>query len=262
MKKRIVVCLVMCAFLALEVAPLCYAQTSATGPGGPASASVPQFLEFSMKVVKRMDSATFDPLISPFDQGTDVSASPSFNFGNLSKVTDTNPLSTTFGQFQYMRGQFFYYVLMIASTSGRRYMITESGTQLSNTANGAKIANESVLLVPDYQWQDKIGGVAQSTTGLPTGAFVGPVTAATSTTGATQATVYQSDTGGLGRIVRAVVVIGGPAAGSPYPTNTSLGTNGSSPQGTPQSFAAWKPITPDQPSGSYSGTITFTLTLN
>ena len=259
MRKKIVVCLVVCAFLAMDVAPLCYAQTSATGPGGPASASVPQFLEFSMKVVKRMDSATFNPLISPFDQGTDVSTSPSFNFGNLSKVMDTNPASLTFGQFLYMRGQYFYYVLMLASTSGRRYMITESGTQLSGPG-GAKIANESVLMVPDYQWQDTIGGADQLAP--PTGASVGPVTAATSTTGATQSLVYQSDNGGLGRIVRAIVGISGPVAGTTSPTNTSQGTNGTSPQGTPQSFTAWKPITPDQVSGAYSGTITFTLTLN
>ncbi|MFH0940246.1 MAG: hypothetical protein V1840_00120 [Candidatus Omnitrophota bacterium] len=259
MRKKIVVCLVMCAFLALEVAPLCYAQTSVTGPGGPASASVPQFLEFSLKTVKKMTSTSFDPTISPFLQGTDVSLSPSFDFGNLSKVTDTNPISTTFGQFLYMRGQYFYYVLMIASTSGRRYIITESGTQLTGPG-GAKIANESVLLVPDYQWQDVVGGVAQGAP--PSGASVGPVTAATSTTGATQSSVYQSDLGGLGRLVRAVVAISGPAAGSTSPTNTSLGTNGSSPQGTPQSFTAWKPITSDQVSGSYSGTVTFTLTLN
>ncbi|MEK7850040.1 MAG: hypothetical protein AAB213_04430 [Candidatus Omnitrophota bacterium] len=259
MRKKIVVWSIVCAFLALEVAPLSYAQTSVTGPGGPASASVPQFLEFSLKTVKKMTSATFNPLISPFDQGTDVSLSPSFDFGNLTSVTDTNPLSLTFGQFLYMRGQFFYYVLMVASTSGRKYMITEKGTQLSGPG-GAKIANESVLLVPDYQWLDTLGGVAQLAP--PSGASVGPVTAATSTTGATQSLVYQSDLGGLGRVVRAVVGIGGPAAGTTYPTNTSLGTNGTSPQGTPQSFTAWKAITPDQVSGSYSGTVTFTLTLN
>ncbi|GEM_PF-731614 len=259
MRKKIVVCLVVCAFLAMDVAPLCYAQTSVTGPGGPASASVPQFLEFSLKVVKRMDSTTFNPTISPFNQGTDVSTSPSFNFGNLAPVTDTNPASPTFGQFLYMRGQFFYYVLMIASTSGRRYMINESGTQLTGPG-GARIANESVLLVPDYQWLDTVGGVAQLAP--PTGASVGPVTAATSTTGTTQSLVYQSDNGGLGRLVRAVIAISGPAAGSTSPTNSSLGTNGTTPQGTPQSFTAWRPITPDQTSGSYSGTITFTLTLN
>ena len=261
MKKKIIVCLVMCAFLAMEAAPLSFAQTSVTGPGGPASASVPQFLEFSMKIVKRMDSATFDPNISPFSQGTDVSSSPSFNFGTLAKVIDTNPASPTFNQLLYMRGQYFYYVLMIATTSGRRYIITESGTQLVGPG-GATIANESVLLVPDFQWQDTIGGVPQGGGVFSSGASVGPVRAATSTTGSTQSTVYQSDTGGLGRIVRAIVAISGPAAGSTSPTNTSQGTNGSSPVGTPQSFTAWKPVTPDQASGSYTGTVTFTLTLN
>jgi hypothetical protein len=208
-----------------------------------------------------MDSATFDPTLSPFNQGTDVSSSPSFNFGNLSKVIDNDPTSLTYNQFLYMQGQYFYYVLMIASTSGRRYIITESGTQLA--AGSAKIANESVVLAPGYQWDDKLGGVPQL--GPPTGAYVGPVAAATSTTGTTQATVYQSDPGGLGRVVRAVVAISGPAKGTPAgrgPFNTSLGTNGTTLMGTPQYFDAWKAITPDQPSGSYNGTITFTLTLN
>lgn len=266
MKKRIIVWGIVCVFLATGLAPLGLAQTTVSGPSGTASANVPQFLEFSMKIVRKMDAATFDPTLSPFSQGTDVSASPSFDFGLLSKVTDTDPTSTTYGQFLYMRSQFFYYVLLMAATSGRRYMITESGTQLTGPGN-AKIANESVLLVPDYQWQDKLGTVNQ---GAPPGAaYLGPVTAATSTGGSTQALVYQSDSNGLGRIVRAVVVIGGPAKGSSWPTNYTLGYNGTAPQGTPQLFDGsgpgglkWKPVTTDQVSGGYTGTITFTLTTN
>jgi hypothetical protein len=259
MKNKIIVWVVVCALMGLDLVPAALAQTTQAGPSGPASAQVPQFLEFSLKVVKQMDSTTFNPSTSPFDQGVDVSASPSFNFGNLSSVNDTNPASATFGQFLFMRGRFFYYVLMIAATSGRRYKITEKGQQLVGPA-GASLPNEAVLLVPEYQWQDQLGGVIQ---GAPPGsAFIGPVTAATSTSGTTEQLVYQSDNNGLGRIVRAIVAISGPSAGDTKPSNWSLGVNGSSGQGTKQSFASWKPVTPDQVSGAYSGTVTFTLTLN
>ncbi|MBI5872781.1 MAG: hypothetical protein HZB36_01380 [Candidatus Omnitrophica bacterium] len=259
MKNKIIVWVVVCALMGLDLAPSALAQTSQVGPSGPASAQVPQFLEFSLKVVKQMESATFNPAISPFNQGVDVSASPSFDFGNLSPVYDTNPASPTYGQFLFMRGRYFYYVLMIASTSGRRYKITEKGQQLVGPS-GALMPNEAVFLVPEYQWQDLLGGVIQ---GAPPGsAFLGPVVAATSTTGTTEQLVYQSDNSGLGRIVRAIVAISGPLAGDTKPSNWSLGINGTSGQGTKQTFASWKPVTPDQVSGAYSGTITFTLTLN
>ncbi len=258
MKNRIVVCIMVCAFLALDIVPLSFAQTSSTGPSGTATAVVPQYLEFSMRIVKRMTSTSFDPLISPFDQGADISSAPSFSFGTLSKVVDEDPTSDTYGQLLYMRGQYFYYVLLMASTSGRKYVITESGNQLASGTQ--KLANESILLVPDYQWKDVIGTLEQGAP--PTGAYVGPVTSATSTTGTTESVVYQSEAAGLGRIVRAIIVIGGPGAGSNYPTNYRFGYNGSSPQGSPQQYLAWKPVTPDQVSGTYTGSMKFTLTLN
>ena len=257
MRKNIIVGVVLCAFLSLELAPVINAQTSTPGPTGSATAQVPQYLEFTLKTVKRMSVANGDA--DPFTQGTDISSSPTFSFGNLVKVTDTNPSSLTFGQFLFMRGEFFYYVLMIAATSGRRYKITESGDQLTGPL-GATIPKESVLLVPDYQWLDKLGGVAQ---GAPPGtAVLGPVASATS--GATENLVYQSDNNGLGRLLRSILAISGPPASAPagVPFNFSLGTNGSTGQGTRQDFTQWKPITQDQPSGSYSGAIRFTLTLN
>jgi len=57
MNKKIVVCALLCAALAIGEVPMCLAQTSATGPSGSASATVPNYLEFSMRIVKRMDSA-------------------------------------------------------------------------------------------------------------------------------------------------------------------------------------------------------------
>lgn len=245
MRKILLVIVVACALIGLEMAPV-YAQTSATGPSGTASATVPQLLEFSLSRVVRMSVAAGDT--NPFTQGT-VLTSPSFNFGSLSRVTDTA------GNFLYMRGEFFYYVLMIAATSGRRYRISETGTQLTGPS-GALLPRESVLLVPDYQWLDTLGGVAQ---GAPPGtALLGSVTSASNT----NSLVYQSDNAGLGRLVRAVIVIGGPPAGSSFPFNYSLGFNGTVGQGTRQDYTSWTAITPDQPAGAYSGTITFTLVLN
>ena len=267
MTKKMIVWVIVCALVGLDLAPASLAQTTAPGPTGQATATVPSFLEFSMKIVKQMDTTTFNSTISPFSQGVDVSASPTFAFGNLSPVYDTTPSSPTYGQLLYMSGRYFYYVLMMAATSGRRYKITEKGTQLAGTG-GALLPNESVLMVPDYQWQDTIGGVAQLAP--PGGSYLGPVGPATSTSGAVEQLVYQSGNAtsdpltsvALSRIFRAIIVIGGPNAGDTYPSNWTLGYNGTAGQGTKQSYSGWKPVTPNQASGAYTGSITFTLTLN
>ncbi len=246
MKRGMMIWMVMCAFLALNVAPLAMAQTTAVGPSGTASATVQSTLEFSLAQVVQMSVANGDT--DPFTQGT-IQTTPSFNFGKLSALKDNQ------GNFLYMHGEYFYYVLMIAASSGRRYKITETGSQLTGPG-GATIARESVLLVPDYQWQDKLGGVAQ---GAPPGmAQVGPVTSACNT----DSLVYQSDSAGGSRLVRAIIAISGPAAGSKYPYNYSGGYNGSAGQGTKQEYTAWKAIGADQTAGTYTGTITFTLVLN
>ncbi|MFH0877076.1 MAG: hypothetical protein V1863_02495 [Candidatus Omnitrophota bacterium] len=255
MKKSIALVLVG-AFLSVNVAPGVFAQTTTPGPTGPASATVQQYLEFSLKKVVRMSVAAGD--INPFTQGTDVSSSPDFSFGTLQAYKDTD------GKFLFMRGEYFYYVLMIAATSGRRYKITESGSALSGS--GTTLPQEAVLLFPDYQWQDKLGTADQGAP--PDGAYVGPVTSATK--GASvENLIYQSGStpNGKGRLVRAVLAISGPAAPIPpatvsYPFNYSLGYNGAAGQGTKNEYTSWKPVTQDQPSGPYTGTITFTLTLN
>ncbi|MFB3919338.1 MAG: hypothetical protein ACE14U_04630 [Candidatus Velamenicoccus archaeovorus] len=246
MKKGSIIWVVVCAFLALNVAPLATAQTTAVGPSGSASATVQSFLEFSLARVVQMSVANGDT--DPFTQGT-IQTTPSFDFGKLNPQTDTT------GKFLYMRGEYFYYVLMIAASSGRRYKITETGSQLTGPG-GATIPRESVLLVPDYQWQDKLGGVSQ---GAPPGtAQVGSVTSACNT----DSLVYQSDTSGGSRLVRAIIAISGPASGSTYPFNYSNGYNGSVGQGTKQEYTSWKAVGADQAAGRYTGTITFTLVLN
>jgi hypothetical protein len=246
MKKSLIVWVVVCSLLVLETAPLALAQTQITGPSGSAGATVQSFLEFALGSVVKMSVANGDT--DPFTQGT-PQTTPSFDFGLLNPQTDVK------GNFLYMRGEYFYYVLMVVASSGRRYKITETGSQLTGPG-GATLPREAVLLVPDYQWLDKIGGTAQ---GAPPGtAQVGPVTSACNS----DTLVYQSDTNGQSKLVRAIVAITGPAAGSNYPFNYSSGNNGSVGQGSKQEYTLWKPVGRDQVSGRYTGTITFTVVLN
>ncbi len=245
MVKRVVTALMVLLLVSLQVVPAGFAQTSATGPSGQASATVPSYLEFVLSRVVRMESGVDS---DPWQDGT-VMTTPSFNFGSLVPVKDQD------GKLLYMRGTYYYYVLLMAATSARRYAIRETGGQL--TSGTRTIPRSSVLLVPDYQWGDEIGAVAQ---GAPPGtASVGSVTSACNT----DSLVYQSDATGLSRIVRAVIGIGGPGAGLDYPTNYSRGTDALGVgQGTMQQYTTWTPIGYDQPSGTYTATFTFTLVLN
>jgi hypothetical protein len=253
MSKKMVVWTIVFAFLSMGLAPLSYAQTSVAGPTGGSSVEVPSYLEFSYAKVVRMDADANET--DPFNEGTDISAAPDFDFGMLREVLDTDNV------FQYMRGQYYYYVLFIATTSGRPYRITETGTQLSGA--GTTIARESVLLNPLYMWadaltQDSYGNwIAQGAP--PSGATVGPITTACSST---PSTVYEDTNLGAARLVRAAIAIAGPAAGQTAPTNYSRGYDGSgNGQGSTQTYTAWKPVTKDQTTGTYNGQITFTLTL-
>jgi hypothetical protein len=246
MFKKMMVMGAVCALLSVSVAPLAMAQTSASGPTGSATATVPYMLEFSLSLVKKMDSAKGET--NPWTQGVEVNP-PSFDFGQL------QPLYDSTGKFLYMKGQYYYYVLLLAATAGRRYKITETGTQLQGP-NGT-LARESVLLIPDYQWLDELGDTAQGAP--PSGAYLGSVTSATPVS---ESLVYQSDTGGESRIVRALVAITGPAQGAQYPANYTLGYNGSTGQGSQQFYTQWKPVTQTQKGGNYSGSVTFTLVLN
>lgn len=245
-KQKFLIGLVVCAFVSLNVPVLDYAQTSVTGPTGPMTATIGSTLEFTLARVVQLDADAGQT--NPFTEGV-IETTPSFDFGTLRSVTDN------LGNFLFMRGHFFYYVLMIAASSGRRYKISETGTQLTS-GGGATLPKESVLLVPDYQWLDQLGGTSQGAP--PTGASVGPATSACFT----DSLVYQSDNGGLPKLVRAIVSIGGPQAGNSFPQNFSLGFNGSVGQGAVQQFTTWTPVTPGQASGTYSGTATFTLVLD
>ncbi len=256
MLKKTIIMVAVAALLATGAAPLAWAQTSTTGPTGSAKANVPFLLEFSMNIVKKMDSTAGET--DPWNQGVQINpASDGFNFGQLQQVYDTDPTSLTYGQFLYMKGHYYYYVLLLAATSGRRYKITETGNQMTGT--GGTLARESVLLIPDYQWQDTLGGVAQLAP--PSGAYLGPPASATPLS---ESLVYQSDINGVSRIVRAIVAITGPPKGAQYPYNWTFGYNGPDPGsgGSQQFYSSWKPVTLAQKGGDYTGSVTFTLVLN
>lgn len=243
MTKKLLVAVVVFALMGLQLAPTALAQTTISGNSGATASS---FLQFNLSRVVKMDAATDT---DPWTQGT-IMTTPSFDVGQL------EPVFSGTGDFLYMHGSFYYVVLLNAATSGRRYKITETGTVLTGSG-GATIPANSVLLIPDYQWLDTLGGVAQG--GPPGTAVVGPVTTACGT----NSLVYQSDAAGSSRTVRATIGIGGPAAGAVNgPFNYSRGYNGTVGQGTRQDFPAWRAVGFDQPAGSYTGTITFSLVLN
>lgn len=242
MKKRVIVMVVMCAFMALSL-PLCaFAQVTKTAS---ASVTVPQFMEFAMSDVYKMASADGADA-DPWTDGQKLTGSPSFDFGSLSAQTDDG---TPSGKFLYMKGEYYYYVMMIAATSGRQYYISESGTGFTGIEN-------SIVLIPDYQWLDELSeGIAQLAP--PSGARVG---SAASAVGSNHL-IYQSGSNGSGKLVRAVVGIMGPLEGEIIPFSCQMGHNGDVEQGARLNFTNWKPITKDTPGGSYSGTLSFTLTL-
>ncbi len=242
MKKRMIAMVVICAFAVLGLSQDAFSQVTKTGG---ASVVVPQFMEFSMADVYKMESADGADA-DPWTDGVKITGTPSFDFGELSAQTDDG---TSTGRFLYMKGTYYYYVMMIASTSGRQYYVSSSGTGFTGIEN-------AIVLVPDYQWLDELTeDVPQGAP--PTGSRVGT---AVSVVGASHL-VYQSGSAGLGRLVRAVVGILGPLEGEKLPFSCYSGHNGETEQGARLSFTNWKPVTKDTPGGSYSGTISFTLTL-
>lgn len=242
MKRKVVVIVAICAFVVLGLSQGAFAQVTKTGP---ATVQVPQFMEFSMADVYKMNSADGADA-DPWTDGEKIIGTPSFDFGQLSALTDDG---TPTGKFLYMQGQYYYYIMMIASTSGRQYYISSSGTGFTGIEN-------AIVLVPDYQWLDElVEGVGQGAP--PSGSRVGPASSAVGT----GHLIYQSGSSGQGRLVRAVVGIMGPLAGETKPFSCILGHNGDVEQGGRLNFDNWSPVTKDTPAGTYSGSISFTLTL-
>lgn len=247
MRRKMVVLVIICAFMVLSFSKGAFAQT-VDGPSGLASAEVPSFLEFSMADVVRMTSGGGT---DPWKDG-EVLTTPSFDFGTLSEQKDPDTK-----KFLYMKGQYYYYVLLIATTSGRPYTISETGTGFTGVEN-------AVFMVPDYQQLDEL------VSGKGQGAMTTSCSLGTASSVVGTHNVYTS-TDGLARIIRGVIAISGPLAGEKLPFSNKNGHNGATEVGLRQYFGdpnntavvpRWTPITKDTKAGSYSGSIKFTLTLN
>lgn len=123
----------------------------------------------------------------------------------------------------------YYTVFLVARTSGRPYRIVQTCTGL---VNGSYKLDDSFVVTPDYQANDEWSG-GQPQGPMPSGDSLGTSGLAV----ATNKVIYNGNSGKT-RIIRAYY---GLATGEP---------------GKPG-----KPITGDQPSGTYTGTVTFTVTL-
>lgn len=211
-------------------------------------ASVPQFLE--VNAVLR--TVTYNTTTGVYD--IDWNSSPSsLDFGTLAEVNNTAT-----GAFYYMAGANGYAVVMYPVSSGRAFTIQETGTVLTN-GGGATIPSAAYVMTPDYQTQDLLGTVAQGS--MPAGASLATPRSAVGTS----STVYTSDASGTAKAVRAFLAITGPDS-SGYIRNYAQGHNGSAGVGAAQYYQGngqnnWQPVTKNQPSGSYTGSVTFTVNL-
>jgi len=176
----------------------------------------------------------------------DWDSSPtSVDFGTLVPVTNVDD------EFLYMSGANAYAAVLVASTSGKKYSITQTGSDI--TSGGDKIPAGAYILSPDYQEKDVLGTSEQ-------GACPGIVAAPKSAVGADQF-IYTSDLAGKAKLIRAFLSIGGPDANGEI-ANYSQGHNGATGIGAKQLYEdTWEPVTGDQPAGTYSATISFTVNL-
>ncbi len=169
-------------------------------------------------------------------------------------------------QILYMRGQYWYGAVLTASTSGRRYEIKETGAVLSNGAGGSignpsSTTEDAYLMVPDYAALDEwYPGAPQGN--MQTGGYLGFPARAVST----NYIVYHSEAAGSSRMVRSYMSIRGQPANQQPLFNNQQGTNlnqqGVGPQQNYDPGAnGWNTVSPDQPSGSYTGSITYTVVL-
>ncbi|MFC1708913.1 hypothetical protein ACFL2J_02490 [Candidatus Omnitrophota bacterium] len=213
---------------------------AATNITAPATANVPEILELASGGIRKIDAAQ-----SSGDNPWSYPNATSFDFGDLIYDSDQG----------YYTGEFFYTTLMIPISSGRPFKITVTGTSLTGTTG--TLPDNAILNIPDYQYADVLyapdGGQ---------GAMPGDASCATVSSAVGTHDVY-TDGGSTGesRIIRGIIAISGPAAGESYPVNYAGGHDGASTVGAKQEFTSWEPITTDDPGGSFSGSITYTLSL-
>ncbi|MCP4653103.1 MAG: hypothetical protein GY858_06960 [Candidatus Omnitrophica bacterium] len=188
-------------------------------------AEVPEVLNLSYWVQEvPSDGEPYDPESREMDVGE------ALNFGELQWDEENGIL---------MADKYFS-VFMAATTSGRDYQITQTCSGFYLNGTGPDSLNTSLLLKPDYVADDKFdadediiqGPLVSGETIYDTKVFAAPKS---------DYEIYRSTTG-RSRIVRCYY---GLATGDP---------DGEEPAGTDI-------ISADTPSGDYTGTVTFTVTL-
>ena len=146
----------------------------------------------------------------------------SLNFGTLTK-------DPTYGIWVSDR---YFTAFLLGASSGRDYKISQTCTGFSF---GGEDLDDSLMMKPDYVTDDEI------LPGVPQGSKpVGDIVASQDLAVGSNLTIYTSNAG-LSRIVRAYYGLSTGAAGEP---------------------SGAVPITSDQLSGTYSGTVTFSIVLD
>ncbi len=153
--------------------------------------------------------------------GSGSADATSLNFGTLTK-------DTTYGIWTADK---YFTVFLLASTSGRDYRIQQTCT---NFLSGSQSLNDSLIMTPDYQSADEIvSGTPQGS--MPTGDSLGSADLAVGV----NKVIYNGNAGNS-RIVRSYYGLATGASGEPTDA---------------------EPITGDQVSGTYDGTVTFSVVL-
>jgi len=199
-------------------------------------ANVPEFLEIN---------ALLMPLDANGDPDWNHTAS-SIDFGTLEPIYVNGSLS-------HLMGHDAYAAVMFPVTSGRRYQLVQSGTALEGGLSGnSTIPDGAYVMIPDYVAEDRIGNVTQGA--FPTGATLHPPVSAVGV----NHPIYTSNPAGTTKAIRAYLAIPSP---DPDIRNYSRGSQGGQGQGSAQIYDGWQPVTTNQESGDYDGSVTFTLNL-
>lgn len=145
------------------------------------------------------------------------------NHGTLVRSTNA-----TTGAANALRGKEFR-IFAGMNTSGRQYQLTQTHAGLSSGTN--TLPNAMV-----------VAGAVASSDGSGTDNITGDILTTARSARGTDVVIYTSNSQGQAATAEIVYGLSGGNA------------DGSAP------FAGWQPIPPDQASGTYSGTVTFTLT--
>lgn len=126
----------------------------------------------------------------------------------------------------------YFSVFLIASTSGRAYTLQQTNNGVVST--GTNNLNSNLIMTPDYQSADQLGGSPQGL--MPAGDSLGSASLSLGTN-----RIIYNGVAGQTRIVRAYYGIATGAAGEP---------------------TGAQPVTTNQPAGTYTGTIIFSVVLS